>query len=608
MAAIPSDYTGLSSEVSELKSALTFKADKKYGGTTTDSAVSLTGGKTWVPSYGTIVDTSNRACSEPIPIIPNMKSITPLNGYKVVLYGNDDGPNHALTAITGWVSTAQTIVGNINYKYLYVVAQNSTNTDITGTVTNAVSIAYYDSVLPFALDGDLDALAAETSNIKDDLTVAEESTGILHLNLHADNIINSTVNATTGQPTYNSDTTRACTKQLFPVMPNVPIYYTRPASGYFNPYIYYFKNGTFQGYDSSFTSGKSYDADAVRFLFFKNPTTDTITPQNVVDSYKIWQETSTSYNKRITALENDVFGDPYITCWGDSLTSMAGWTQELGTLTGMTIRNAGIGGEGIDQIRARQGADAYIVKGITIPADTSAVTLTTNAEGFNTQLGVTGIKPNFTGNLIAHFNPCKIAGVEGTITRNGTGSSDTITFARKTAGSAVTLSRPETIKTNADMNWNAPYLMIIWMGQNSFGYDNDNEITGTISAANISHCIESARLMIEHAKATNFLVLGIATGTAASNADYEAALAKEFGRYFFSVRQYLVHPVYSNGSISTCYGLQDIEATPTAQDLTDIANGKVPSQCFMDGVHFVEALRPFIGDAIYKRCKELNMF
>ena len=63
-----------------------------------------------------------------------------------------------------------------------------------------------------------------------------------------------------------------------------------------------------------------------------------------------------------------------------------------------------------------------------------------------------------------------------------------------------------------------------------------------------------------------------------------------------------------NNAISTCYGLQDLSLTPTAQDLTDIAAGKVPSRCFIDGIHFTEELRPFIGDAIYKRCKELNIF
>jgi hypothetical protein len=315
-----------------------------------------------------------------------------------------------------------------------------------------------------------------------------------------------------------------------------------------------------------------------------------------------------SFKNIIDLMGDDNLREDYITCWGDSLTAQAGWTAKLSELSGKTLYNCGISGEPINTIIARQGADAFIVKDITIPADRTPVQIGSWSNPLKTQLGYNG-KPLLQGGYDA-FNPCIIAGVEGSVIWNGS-SHDTngyYTFTRSKAGNQVIINREETIKTKSDMEFNAPYLMVIFMGQNNFGYNNNETITGEISEENIKNCIKFTNLMINHAKAKNVIILGLATGTAASNALYEEMLKAEYGRYFISLRKYLTSPIYNNDAIINCYGLQDLGLTPTSQDLEDINIGKVPSRCLMDGVHFVVDLRPKLGEYIYKRCSELNIF
>lgn len=288
----------------------------------------------------------------------------------------------------------------------------------------------------------------------------------------------------------------------------------------------------------------------------------------------------------------------YIVCWGDSLTAQAGWTTVLNAFTGRQVLNAGTGGENVKTITARQGADVMTVNNIIIPADTTPVVIADRSTdgGIYTAFGnkATPLLQGGTG----HVNPVKIGDIEGTLAWTGSDYADTTgtwTFTRLAEGTATTINRPTAIRTNYDRNYNAPYLMIIFMGQNG-GYDD------------LADLVRKHRLMIEHSNAKHYLILGLSSGNAESRAEYEAAMREAFGRYFVSLREQLSAPIYTDGVITSCYGLDDAGLTATQEDLTAIAAGEVPPQLLSDSVHYSAAGKTAIGKLLYRYGRDLNIF
>ena len=288
--------------------------------------------------------------------------------------------------------------------------------------------------------------------------------------------------------------------------------------------------------------------------------------------------------------------DNYITCWGDSLTAGGGWTQTLSKLSGLPVYNGGTGGENVRTIVARQGGDVMMINSLTIPADITPIVIATRAEGgIPTQLG-RKVSPLLQGG--AHVNPCYIGDVRGILSWTGSGHSDasgTWTFTRDVAGEEVIITRPTAIRTDFDINRNAPKIMVIFIGQNG-GYDDVEDL------------INQHRLMIEHSNCEDFVVLGLSSGSAESRADYEAAMKKEFGRRFISLREYLSTPIYnSSGDIISCYGLDDAGLAMDTNAKTEISSGIVPHQLLSDSVHYTTETKTVIGNLVYKRIKELGM-
>ena len=209
-----------------------------------------------------------------------------------------------------------------------------------------------------------------------------------------------------------------------------------------------------------------------------------------------------------------------------------------------------------------------------------------------------------------NLNPVDVNGVECTLKWTGSNYSDTTgtwTIKRNVSGDDIVINRPTIIRTAYDRLYNNPYLMIIFIGQNK-GYDDDLDVL-----------VRQHRSIIEHANAKHVIVLGLSSGDAVSRKPYEERMKKEFGRYFISLREYLAHPIYdTDGStIVSCYGIDDQGLTAdtaysyggnTYNSLEEIAKGKVPHQILMDGLHFSSGTRTVIGNLIYKRCKELNIF
>ena len=290
---------------------------------------------------------------------------------------------------------------------------------------------------------------------------------------------------------------------------------------------------------------------------------------------------------------------PYITCWGDSLTRGGGWTTLLSALSGMNVYNGGTGGEDARTILARQGGDVMLINNITIPAGTTPVIIADRDAdgGIDTALGHT-VTPLLQGG--AHFNPCFIGDVQGTLQWTGSGHSDLTgdwEFTRAEAGSEVVINRPTAIRTDFDINKNKPHLQVIFIGQNR-GYNDIEEL------------IKQHKYLIEHSKAKHTVILGLSSGSAVLRADYENAMRKEFGRFFISLREYLAAPIYAprGDTIVSCYGLNDAGLTPTQEDLNAISSGKVPQQLLLDSVHYTSATKTVIGNLIYKKCKDLKIF
>jgi hypothetical protein len=241
---------------------------------------------------------------------------------------------------------------------------------------------------------------------------------------------------------------------------------------------------------------------------------------------------------------------------------------------------------------ARQGGDVMMLMtndnpNIVIPATTTAVELRSGS--LRTFFGK-NVQPllQFGGNV----NPVTLAGIKGTLSL----SASKYYFTRSEAGDAKAIDRDARIITKGDSRYNDPYLMIIYMGQNS-GW------------STVADLIDQHEKMIAHSTAKHVLILGLSSGTADSRADYESAMKAKFGRYFLSLRQYLAHPIYdSDNNIVSCYGLADEGLTPTSDDLDKIAIGQVPSQLLADSVHYTDATKTAIGNMIYKYCQDLGIF
>ena len=334
---------------------------------------------------------------------------------------------------------------------------------------------------------------------------------------------------------------------------------------------------------------------------------DVVSPDNLVIATKLLGFDPADYYTR-QELDAPFHSTDYITCWGDSLTAAGGWTSTLGALAGMPVYNGGTGGEDARTIAARQGADVMLTDGITIPASKSQTALIASRAtdgGILTAFGHR-VTPLLQGG--AHVNPVRIGQVEGTLRWTGSSYADTDgtwTFQRAADGDEVTIDRPTAIVTDFDRNRNAPYLMVLFIGQNG-GY------------ADLDELVRQHRLMIEHAKAKHVLVLGLSSGTAASRAAYEARMKQEFGRCFVSLREYLAHPIYgAAGEITSCYGLADQALTPTSDyvyngvtydALAEIAAGTVPHMMLADNVHYTAGTQAVIGNMLYKKCCELGIF
>lgn len=294
--------------------------------------------------------------------------------------------------------------------------------------------------------------------------------------------------------------------------------------------------------------------------------------------------------------------------YGDSLTANGGWTTVIAEKSGLEFHNAGTGGESVNTIIARQGADPMIVNNITIPSDTTPVVVGRMSDGgIKTASGLTAT-PLLQGGS-SHINPCYIGDIEGTLTWTGSAWNDqtgTWTFTRTAEGDSVEIDRPTKIKTAYDAKYNNQknILLTVFMGYN--GWKNANG-----DWWKLDDLLKYHKILINNTDCKDFVVIGIHKARGTFDMDvYENMFENEFGRRFISLRQYLAHPIYEEdgATVISSYGLMDAGLDATETDITDIKAGNCPSSLLADGVHFNNYGKAVVGNYIYNRMKELNMF
>lgn len=258
---------------------------------------------------------------------------------------------------------------------------------------------------------------------------------------------------------------------------------------------------------------------------------------------------------------------PVIAVWGDSTSSpnrtWREWPARLQeAVTGYAVKNQAVSGEYTTSTSARQGGNALSVGAFTIPADTSLVEITlTSADG-----QTFGTSPVFSAG--GSFNPCTIAGVQGTIVSAGSG---VYKFARKTEGDSVEVPAGTIVTSDADDIFNnADAVMLVNIGINA-GWNTDADTL-----------LNQVQLMVDHftdCGGTKYIITGPYAGqflnTDSQRAvvfDYETKAATAFGEHWLNLREYLI-----------ANGLTENGLTASALDTARMAVGQIPASLLGGG-------------------------
>ena len=297
----------------------------------------------------------------------------------------------------------------------------------------------------------------------------------------------------------------------------------------------------------------------------------------------------------------------FIVYYGDSLTMYGGWTQIVEQKSGMTGYNFGIGGENVPTIACRAGGDSMIVPaGVTIGKSASIVPIA-DKNGIGTLLGYKAF-PNRNGStndLGKLVNPIYIGESKQPFLLYRSGSNDTESWGVAACDESlniVSLSNPFVVNSpmlircskNTE-EYQSPKVLFIFIGTNSGGYETLDEY------------IMFNKLIQNHIGAQHTVFLGITIGsssdyfpngqTITTYSDYYQRMKVEFGTSFIDLHDYLMK-----------YGLIDAGMTPTSSDDEAISAGKIPTSLTTDGVHYTSTAKQLIGNYIYRRCCEINVF
>lgn len=314
-------------------------------------------------------------------------------------------------------------------------------------------------------------------------------------------------------------------------------------------------------------------------------------------------------------------------CWGDSLTAGTGggegkpsgasvtnypaMLQELIT-DGTTVLNAGVGGETSWMIASRQGGQQLYVEPFTIRADTIQTYIKLIGQEHNVYHNGSDYvyddendKTSYNVNCESangYINPCYIAGVKGTMSREKvsagepdpetgeTATTDTYNyyFARETEGTAVVIDFPVPVVTDGYKNHRGD-IAVIWAGQN----DKINNVTQ-------KNAFRRARAMVETLTNDRYIVMSRPTGSNQSYVALTEEFVLEFGNHYINIREWLCKygVAYAN-SLGA-----GIVISSSDQELIDA--GTIPACLRSDGVHGNYWYYRCVAKAVYDKGKSLG--
>lgn len=283
-----------------------------------------------------------------------------------------------------------------------------------------------------------------------------------------------------------------------------------------------------------------------------------------------------------------------IVFWGDSLTAGAGGNgistpSVMQTLMpDYTVVNCGVGGETVASISARQGGmPCLITTGFTLPANTSTVEISSNANHrFRNALG-TIITPLLQGDGNS-VNPCYVEGVECTLSWTGAAWNDPAglyLIRRNVAGAARAIKPNSPLIFKGAKAFRDAGIVIIEIGQNG-GYNSVDEYIKYVDS------------ILKYSRKSNFIIVGQHTGTPTSRLELETRCQLEYGLRYINMREYI------SGN-----AMYDLGLTPTTQDLVAISNGTFPPSLWnstTDSVHGNASFYTAKANKIYSRILELG--
>ena len=264
--------------------------------------------------------------------------------------------------------------------------------------------------------------------------------------------------------------------------------------------------------------------------------------------------------------------------WGDSNTDdrankQSNWTNVLAGLTGANHYNGGYWGQGAENIAARQGGAPSL---ITLAGNQ------TNASGATDIVEATNLV--VADNIDYYTVSGTLAGVPGTITPNAT--TKVHTFTPTTPG--VYDIPPRSVFT-PDTDHLRDRHVTIWMGR--------NDRWEPRAAQSITW---AARHMVDHLtpRVKRVLVLQLVPGVEGLEhpqiKSINDMLQQEFPSQFVPIAEWMM-----TDEAATLAGI-----TYTEQDLTDIAEGRIPSSFRRDNSHFNEVGCVPIAHFLYREIQE----